>query len=135
MPDAPIVQGTTVEARLEVTNHTGEPRDLAPPGTCKQKWGLGLRGATAEAAPYVTLLCERGPLVIPAGTTRFPLSIRASYTACSQSTPAPTANPSSPLCGPGNTMPLLPAGDYEARVYGLSGIPEPAPVTVHLVPR
>jgi hypothetical protein len=137
VPAGPVVQGTTVEAVLEVTNRTGKPRDLAPPGTCKQKWGLGLRSDALEAVPYFTLDCEPGPLVIGTGTSRFPLSIRASYQACSQHTDSQhtPASASSPRCGPGNTMPPLPAGDYEARVHGLSGIPEPAPVTIRLVAR
>lgn len=106
-----VVAGSKVAGRLVVTNTTGATVFL--PTKCELQWSVGLRSSTIPFSPaFATTLCAGPPFQLPLGTTRFPITLLVTYSACSMT--AANAGPNNPACLPNYQMPPLPPGPYEA---------------------
>jgi cytoskeletal protein RodZ len=129
VPDT-IVAGTRADAALVVDNNTGA--DITIPG-CGPLWAITLTNASHPAAVAFTLPCLPS-LVIGVGQTRFPTMLMASLSSC---TDGPSLDDTMAKCVDGGPPPV-PPGEYSAVLVGLEkdplpGIPNPAPVPIHVV--
>jgi hypothetical protein len=78
---------------------------------------------------WVGLKCL-APTEIPVGTSRYPITVRASAQGC-----ATVADGPFPACVDGKPPPLAP-GKYQARLYqSTPTVPEPKPVAVKVTVR
>ena len=115
--------GSSVNGDFVVDNETGHPLRILSRG-CKPKWAVTIANDDVPNAPLFTTECTRKPLVIAAGESQRPFTVRAS---CVDSR------------GPcGGAARALPAGQYEAEFvpFGLGGrVPPVAPVPVTVVAR
>jgi hypothetical protein len=129
-----------ITGSLVIDNRTGAPLDLYSdqPATprCQAKWAVILsNGAAAQMSIFVDD-CVLGSLRIAAGRSSLPVRILTTYDGCAATPATPLAGLAMPACGPGGSLPPLPAGDYQASVVATTtGFPRPAPVTVRLTGR
>jgi hypothetical protein len=130
LPDT-IVGGSQVEAALVIDNNTGA--SITIPG-CGPSWAIALTNASHASDIAFALPC-REALVVQTGQTKFPTVVTATFAVCSNGT---SNDDTTPKCLADTSPPPLPPGDYTAILVGLGkdplpGIPNPSPVTVHLV--
>jgi len=120
--DSTVVRaGTTIQGDLVVTNASGTAIDLRDPHGCTPDYAVGLANASLPAtnAPGFAAVCGSAALVLPPGTTRFPIGVMTMYSGCTNG-PTPSGGGGGfPRCtstGP----PALPSGGYVAVLYGSS---------------
>lgn len=116
-----VAAGGSLTGIVTVTNG-GSP---APITKCGVVFVLYLEGDGAEQQVILPACAE--PFEIPSGTSTYAVSLVATYSTCTNSTPTPDTPP----CADGGTPPGLPAGEYRARIGGpgVVGRP-PSPITV-----
>ena len=132
LPSTTLTAGETVQAQI-IVNNDGHPFDVLG---CISLFGAAL---SSDATPQgvASLACAQ-TFVIPAGQSSWSVQVAATYLSC---TPAPSDDPtpipqgagaSVPTCGPGRTMPPLPAGTYTITVGGPDKLPVVDPVQVEV---
>lgn len=99
---------------------------------CRPGYTVVLSNSTYQPVIAWPTNCAAGSFVIPTGATRLPVTVDTTYGTCSPSGSGPS---SSPPCLPGEAMPPLSPGTYQARVAWSSQVPLPpaSPVTVTLI--
>lgn len=121
--DATVARaGTTVHGDLVVTNASGAAIELRDPHGCTPGYAVGLTNATLPAvnAPGFAAVCGYAALVLPPGTTTFPIEAITTYSGCTNG-PAPAGGRYRlPRCVPHGGPPSLPSGHYVAVLYGSS---------------
>jgi hypothetical protein len=126
--------GTPIHGDLVVTNVRGSTVELRDPHGCRPGYAVGLTGATLPAgnAPAFAAVCSAEPLVLPQGTTRFPIDVITTWSGCTNGPPPTSARYRIPRCTAHGEPPPLPAGRYVAVLYGsaLALPPATAPVTL-----
>lgn len=133
---ATATAGTQIHATLVLDNLTGAPIR----SDCGFNYAVGLSNATIRFRAIFPDVCRLGQ-TIPAGLTRYPVTILTTYGSCSQSG---TADGDTPGCLPGpmgagsrfTVPPPLPAGAWRTTVV-VNGIAQqdvrlPTPITVTL---
>ncbi len=125
--------GTTVHGDLVVTNASGSVIELRDPHGCTPDFAVGLTNATLPAvnAPGFAAVCGSAALVLPPGTTTFPVDVITTYTGCTNG-PTLGGRYRLPRCVPHGGPPSLPAGRYVAVLYGSSLALPPATTPVTL---
>ena len=126
--------GTPIHGDLVVTNVRGSAVDLRDPHGCRPGYAVGLTNAVLPAgnAPAFAAVCSANPLVVPQGTTKFPIDVITTWSGCTNGPPPTSARYRIPRCTAHGEPPPLPAGRYVAVLYG-SALPLPpatAPVTL-----
>ncbi len=118
-----VEAGGTIRGMITVRNETGAP---ASASGCVDWFQVALVGNGVK--PELRWLACAGTIELPAGTTRYPVVVHASYSHCNQLPPDP------PACI-GDQPPPLPPGQYKARVFEIfKAMAEPRPVTVKVAP-
>jgi hypothetical protein len=112
LPTHQVASGGTITGTLVVVNPSSSPVEV---GYCSSMFFGVLRNDTIEN-PGATTQCLRMDSIAP-GRSEFPITLRASYSSC---TNAAQASASVPACGPGGSIPGLPAGSYQVKVYAPS---------------
>ncbi len=124
-----IEAGQEFEAALVIDNSSGHELSILVNG-CQPKWSIGLMNESHPADQAFAANCSPSPFVAPIGRTRFAIKNQASASSC---TPNGAGDAATPKCINGG-LPPLPPGEYQAVLTGsLPGIPNPAPVTIHVV--
>jgi hypothetical protein len=122
LPAKTMKAGAQMTATVVIVNATGAEARVS---ACYTWFSVAL--ANAQYQPEVGWLLCGGTVVIPAGTTRSPAAVAASFLSCSRS------GEGDRLCGPDGNPPPLPPGKYEARFYQSSTVvPDPKPVKVRV---
>lgn len=123
LPSTHLRAGGRMSGEVVVDNDTGESIDVA---ACKVFYAVRLVGDGYRQEVGFLSCAER--FVIPVGRSRWPVGVRASFTACGGEPPI------RPRCLPDGSMPPIPKGIYRAEVVdgGLHSrpIPVPEPVTI-----
>jgi hypothetical protein len=102
--------GTAIPATLVIDNTTGGPVDA--PGGCTgrfEPYGWAQIGLTSPTVPYQQTWSQEacGPIPMPLGLTRWPMTVLTIYKGCFPTGPAPRC------IGPNDSEdPPLPAGHY-----------------------
>jgi hypothetical protein len=119
-----MTAGTSMAGDVVVDNNTGHAVHV--PG-CVALFEVILTSSTYRpAVAWATCLQQ---FTIPAGQTRYRITLRASYIQCSQGHPQDGLK----ACLPGGRMPPLPPGTYYATLFqarGLVRVPPAIPVRV-----
>jgi hypothetical protein len=128
IPD-PILGGQEFTATLVVENNGDHELSILVNG-CQPKWSIALTNESHPPDQAFTADCPTAPFVAPIGTTRFAITNRAIASSC---TPNGVGTAATPKCINGG-IPPLPPGEYLAVLIGsIPGIPNPAPVPIHVV--
>jgi len=123
--------GGVLSGDLVVKNSSGSVINLRDRSGCQPSYAVVLTGAHLDAAAGFSSVCISKPLVIPTGTTKFPVQVITTYQMCVQldgSRPAGKAIRACTLTGP----PPLPAGRYHAVLIGDHAALPPAAAAVTL---
>ena len=113
-----------MSGRVVVENNTGHTLHVYGCGTLFQV-KLGNDNVRADVA-WTT--CLQG-FAVPIGESNYPVTVNASYGACSPGRPQDGLR----ACQPNGSPPALPPGDYRALLFqGPTIAPSPPPITVHL---
>lgn len=125
-----VKAGRPVQASVYAVNHTG--RSLRVSCTTGTWPVVLLSGGGLPPTVFDPLLQCPAP-VLPPGQSHFTVSVPTTYRHCGMYSAGP--GPGNPKCGPGFTMPPLPAGVYQLKVAS-SGLPAgttwPPPVAITL---
>lgn len=139
--DALVVHGgSSIQAEAVFVNTTSQ---AVPIFACQDDWlavGLG-NPAISFDPPLPLALCPHPALALAPGVSRFPVTVRAAYSACTYPNLGYSASAERPFCvgpaTPPSQLPPLPSGDYEtsAVIQGLPpGTMPPASVRVAVLP-
>jgi hypothetical protein len=101
LPSDTMTAGTSMAGEVLVDNHTGHAIDVAG---CLALFQVILTSSTYR--PAVAWATRLQQLTIPAGQARYRVTLRASYSQCSQGHPQDDLK----ACLPGGRMPPLPPG-------------------------
>lgn len=127
LPSTTLVDGTTVDGDLVVTNHSDKTINLTE--GCKPFWSVGLQSPTIPFNPMEPTVCELTPFLLAPGANRLPFSFQVRYLGCS--TNPESSSLSDPPCV-GTEPPPLPPGSYEAVLVSQSPALSAAPVNVEI---
>jgi hypothetical protein len=113
--------------RLILTSTSSEPVNLTQ--QCELDCAVGISNQVIKQRPAFTMASSPRPLMLQAGTSRFPIAVTTSYFECLQ--PDRTLNSRFRRVQP---VARLPAGSYHTVLYGSSdmALPEPAHISVVL---
>jgi hypothetical protein len=112
-----VVAGSKVHGTLVIDNNTDHSVSLDTPGECAGKWAVALTSPTASQNPGWTLECAMGlSASLAPGAHRFPFTIYATYSGCTNDTSPGAVDTVHCLSGPAGRIPPLPPGDYEAAL-------------------
>jgi hypothetical protein len=127
--------GTTIRGDLVVTNSSGSAIELRDPHGCTPGYTLGLTNASLPTAnaPGFAAVCGYAALVLPPGTTKFPIEAITTYMGCTNGPQRPGPGVQMPRCLPHGGPPSLPPGRYVALLFGSSLALPQATVQVTLV--
>jgi hypothetical protein len=137
LPSATLVAGSTEPGSLVMENGTGAPLRLTTggPGACEPGWTVILTSPQLPQEAAFATGCLPRPMVVRAGETRLPFTLRSAYQACSETGHAQSAL--IPVCvkdaNGRDVSPPLPPGNYRATFFSNIGrfIPvESVPVRV-----
>jgi hypothetical protein len=124
LPARTMPGGSRMTGRVLVRNRTGHALHLAG---CLELFQVALASRTYHPAVAWPLCLQR--LTIPAGRSAYRLTVRASYSQCTQSPPQGNLL----ACLPGGRPPPLPPGVYRARLFQFRPLAvAPAPITVRV---
>jgi hypothetical protein len=126
LPSRTIAAGSSMSGHLIVENDTGR---------AIRAWGCGALFVVALASrtyrPSIAWPACIQSFTIPAGRSRYRVTVEASYYQCSQGAPQGAIK----ACGPDGRMPPLPPGDYQAILFQLHHLVQtPPPVPVRVTP-
>jgi len=124
-----LVSGSTVTGTLVVTNNSVDTINLNAHG-CHPHWGIGLSSPSIPFQPAFTTECSTAPFLLSPGANRLPFTVSVTYGACAY---PGYASATTPLCLPGNRLPPLPPGQYQAVLASEATELHAAPVTVEVV--
>jgi META domain len=125
LPTHTMPAGSTIAGHVAVDNLTG--RELHPTG-CGSVFRVVL--GNEKVAPNFVSCAGGQDFTIPAGKSRYPVSLAATYLGC---VPGPPDD-NWPSCLPGSRPPPLPLGTYDAIVFEGSGrVSTSSPVKVQVV--
>ncbi len=120
-----VKTGGTIKGRITVWNGTGRPIEFAG---CGGLFAVLLTDRIYHPQPAWPTCVER--LTVPTGLSTYPITVDASYQACSQAGVTATV----PACGP-SAPPGLPPGTYRATTYEATPVvPLAKPVTAVVTP-
>lgn len=126
LPSHTMVAGTSMTGHVVIDNRTKHA--LVVTG-CISLFQVALSNATVRPAPLWPLCAQR--IVIPTGTSSYPVTVFASYLECSSTGQPPTPTR---LCEQG--PPALPVGSYQAVLFQNGVVaPTPPPIPVRVVAR
>jgi hypothetical protein len=120
--------GTPIRGMLVVVNHGRKTVNLNR--GCRPYFGVRLAGHGLPVAAAFPADCSRAPFLIRPGVTRLAVTVRTTYSGC---TSGKHATAHMPACLPGNRMPPLPAGRYQAVLVGDGDLPLPPATPVQVV--
>ena len=120
--------GTPIGGTLVVTNHGRKAVNLNR--GCRPYFGVTLAGHGLPMAAAFPADCSRAPFLIKPGVTRLAVTVLTTYPGC---TSGQHATAHTPACLPGNRMPPLPAGRYQAVLVGSGDLPLPPATPVQVV--
>jgi hypothetical protein len=103
-----MTAGASMAGHVLVDNTTGHAIHVSG---CLSLFQVRLTSSTYR--PAVAWAACLQPFTIPAGETRYPVTVRASYSQCSQGRPRHSLK----ACLPDERMPSLPPGGYHARLF------------------
>jgi hypothetical protein len=112
--------GTPIRGTLIVTNHGRKTVNLTR--ACRPYLGVTLAGHGLPVVPPFPADCSGAPFLIKPGVTRLAVTVRTTYSGCTTSKHTAVHTPA---CLPGNRMPPLPAGRYQAVLIGSGDLPLP----------
>jgi hypothetical protein len=116
--------GTTATAQVVVQNDTGQALEVLG---CGSTFALALTSASYQ--PQLAWPTCASKISFPPGRSTYPVTLSASYLACTAST-SPSALPA---CLPSGQPPPLPPGDYRAVLFqGPAIAPSPPGQPIHL---
>jgi hypothetical protein len=128
LPSRTMTAGSQMSGRVVVDNNTGHAIHAR---ACDGLFAVTLASRTYHPqamAPAVS--CGR-TRTIPVGKSSYPVTVLASYLACS----ADGARAGLKACLPGNKRPPLPPGTYHTTLYQASQVvPAPPTITVRVTP-
>jgi hypothetical protein len=121
-----VISGHNIDGTLLVINHGTTPINLTK--SCKPGYVVALTSSRYSPQVAFTTSCSSLGFVIAPGTNRLPFRAITTYLDCQQ-VETQTTEPKCTHNGP----PPLPAGTYEAVLYGSGlALPKPRPVSVTL---
>jgi hypothetical protein len=123
LPTTTMEAGSEMSAMVVVHNATGG--DVTVTG-CLNLFAVALGNAKVDPQELLAWPMCAQAITIPAGTTRYPVTVAARYVACFGSSRPP-------ICV-GDRPPPLPPGTYKARLYQNphDAVRAPKPVTVRV---
>jgi hypothetical protein len=126
LPSRTMTAGSSMRVHVVVQNNTGHA--LRVPG-CLTLFEVVLTSKTYR--PAVAWLSCLQTITIPAGESSYPMTLQASYHACSQGPPQDGLQ----ACLPDGGPPPLPPGDYHATLFQVRHlVPAPRAVSVRVTP-
>jgi hypothetical protein len=126
LPSAAMMAGSRMTGHVLVSNTTGHAIHVS--GCLSLFQVLLTSGTYRPAAAWATCLQR---FTIPVGVTRYPVTVPASYSQCSQG----HGHGGLRSCPPGGGMPPLPPGMYHARLFQIRRLVQaPPPATVRITP-
>jgi len=124
LADTTVTTGGTINGEVVVANNTGE--DLTVMG-CRGIFAVAL--ANEAVAPFPQWPACAQEITIPIGESVHPVTVSAQHMACSTT----SVNETLVRCENDGSLPPLPPGQYEARLYqSTEVVPAPTPVEVRL---
>jgi hypothetical protein len=114
---ARVPAGLSIHGTLVVTSRAPTPINLN--GGCRPNYMVALANKHYQPAVAWASVCSSQPFIIRPGINRLPVTVFTTCLGCGQ-----PGSPSMPFCV-NHTVPNLPAGDYEAVLFG-DGLPLPA---------
>ncbi len=115
-----------MSGQVLVDNNTGHPIHTFG---CVKLFQVVLTSSTYRP-PVAWLTCLQR-FTIPAGESRYPVTVSASYSRCRQGRPQHGLR----ACRPGGRMPPLPPGTYHAKLFQAGNlVPVPPALTVRVTP-
>ena len=126
LPSQTIMAGSSMAGHVLVGNQTGHALHVSG---CLSLFQVLLTSRAYRPAAAWALCLQR--FTIPAGQTRYPVTVWASYNQCGQGGPRHGI----PACLPGGRMPPLPPGTYRARLFQARPLAHvPPAITVRVLP-
>jgi hypothetical protein len=126
LPSQTMTAGSRMTGHVLVDNNTGHAIHTSG---CLNLFQVLLTSGTYRPAAAWALCLQR--FTIPVGEARYPVTVWASYSQCSQG----HAQHGMRACLPGDRMPPLPPGIYRVRLFQSSTLVRiPPPVTVRVIP-
>ena len=118
LPSTTLAAGTTLSARIVVSNDTGHP---ITGGGCGSPFAVLL--VSDDIHPMVAWPSCLERITVPVGVSTWNVDVSGSYSSCGGGAGVPCVN--------GRTTPPLPPGDYRATFFQLPHlVPRPAPIDV-----
>jgi hypothetical protein len=124
-----VIAGTPIRGTLLVSNRSGRAINLNR--GCRPSYEVALTSPRYTPSIAFAADCSVQPFIIRPGTNRLPVTVQTTYLACSATG---SSAGQVPRCRHGNRMPPLPAGRYDAVLFG-DGLPLPAPAGVIVILR
>lgn len=125
LPSRTMTAGSQMSGRVVVDNTTGHAIHT---GGCGSVFQVALTSRTYH--PKVAWTTCLQLFTIPAGNSSYPVTVRATYLACSEGHPGGGLK----ACLPGMKPPPLPPGTYHAKLFvqGKLFAPAPPAIPVHV---
>jgi hypothetical protein len=126
LPSQTMAAGSRMTGHVLVDNSTGHAIHVSG---CLNLFQVLLTSSTYR--PAVAWAACLQQFTIPAGETRYPVMVWASYSQCGQGRPQHGLR----ACLPCERMPPLPPGTYHARLFQVHHLVQvPPPITVRVTP-
>jgi hypothetical protein len=120
-----MTAGSQMSGHVVVDNDTGHALYAE---TCRGLFSVVLSSRSYHPAGEEPSVACRPTRAIPAGRSSYPVTVKATYLACSVSGTGGDFK----TCLPHMKLPPLPAGTYQATLDQPGVVPEPPVITVHV---
>jgi hypothetical protein len=126
LPSLTMTAGSSMPGNVVVENNTGHAIRVSG---CVKLFQVLLASSTYQP-PVAWFTCSQR-FTIPAGESRYPVTVWASYNQCSQGQPQHGLR----ACRPDGRMPPLPPGTYHAKLFQAHNLVRvPPALTVRVTP-
>jgi|SRR5215470_430006 len=126
LPARTMPAGSSMSGHVVIENNTGGAIHTSG---CLSLFQVAL--VSSRYHPAIIWFACLQSFTIPAGQSRYPVTVAASYGQCGQAGPGDAAK----ACLPGGHMPALPAGIYRAVLFQARHlVPAPPPITIRVTP-